>query len=73
MEALTNKYNQSRLNKKKWLESEKQIRDMSGEMFYCSHCEFQDGVYCKVNDPERTTNCYCAKAYNRLKRMKKGK
>ena len=66
---MTNKYNQQRLNKIKWLESEKQLRDMSGEMCWCAVCKFKRGVNCAVEEYERTKNCYCATAYNRMKRL----
>ena len=67
---MTNQYNQQRLNKIKWLESEKQLRDMSGEMPWCEVCNYRFGVDCDIDDPERTNKCLCSTAYNRMKRQK---
>lgn len=66
---------QKRLDKQKWLESEKQSMDMSGGMPYCSACELKTVFgYCNANQMEREMNCLCAKAYNRLQyNNKKGK
>lgn len=69
---------QKNLDKKKWLESEKQQRDMSGEMPYCVKCDFRfpseptnlhTKHYCKA-EARRSEKCLCAKAYNRLHKKK---
>lgn len=71
---MTNKELQKRLNKKKWLESEKVGEDMGGQMDYCSFCLEQDlNGYCGSIQDEIDENCLCAKAYLRSKRKEKVK
>lgn len=65
---MTNVYNQKRLDKIKWEESEKQLRDMSGEMEWCEVCKYRRGVECDCTQYEREKDTLCATAYNRMKR-----
>jgi len=70
---MTNKERQKSLDKKKWLESEKQGYDMAGLMDYCDFCDCADDVRCLDRDynyEQITANCKCAKAYNRMVRCK---
>jgi hypothetical protein len=72
---MTNKERQKALDKKKWLESEKRKKDVSGLMTYCGYCEEQgfnrdNLIPCNINQVERESNCTCAKAYNRMVRGK---
>lgn len=68
---------QKRLDKKKWLESEKQGYDMGGCMTYCEKCEYADHSHptekgkCYATQEERVTNSFCAKAYNLSKKKTK--
>lgn len=67
---------QNRLDQKKWIASEKNGNDLSGEMMQCHYCENQtpngfqsDGYYkhgCDATQEERETACLCAKAYNKM-------
>lgn len=69
---MTNKERQASLDKRKWLESEKSKVDLSGNMIYCSFCEYcSNGIRCKANQTERDAKCLCATAYNRFKRAVK--
>ena len=67
---MTNKERQKSLDKKKWLESEKHGKDLSGKMPYCKDCYnkwlFKSG--CAVTQEEREQKCLCATAYNRMYR-----
>lgn len=62
---------QKRLDKKKWLESEKQGFDMSGCMPYCAKCQYADHSHptengkCYATQEEKTHYSFCAKAYNK--------
>ena len=70
---MTNKERQKSLDRKKWLESEKQCEDMSGKMEYCDYCDSQSFYMydCEANPEEREENCLCAKAHNRMKRAQR--
>ena len=64
---MTNLQRQKWLDKKKWLESEKEDTDKSGEMNYCDYCLWQDdGLYCMADQEYIETGCLCAKAYNAM-------
>jgi hypothetical protein len=75
---MTNKEIQKRLDKKKWLASEKRGHDLSGVFIQCHCCEKQtargwqkDGLFkhgCSATQEERESQCLCAKAYNRMYR-----
>jgi hypothetical protein len=74
---------QKQLDEKKWIESEKQEFDMSGKMPWCSYCGMQgfdlcgDGkdkgipTICTSTQEERESQCFCATAYNRMKRSQR--
>ena len=65
---------QKTLDKKKWLESEKENTDKSGEMPYCNYCLWQDEwLYCMADQDYIETECLCAKAYNVMCRRKGAK
>ena len=70
---MTNQERQKSLDKKKWIESEKQGKDMTGNMDYCNHCYYQE--ICRdtqfIPQEEREEYCLCAKAYNRMKRTER--
>lgn len=68
---MTNKERQNSLDKKKWLLSEKVKIDCSGTMPYCSYCEFMSGGFkCNADQLTRELKCLCARAYNRMARVK---
>ena len=76
---MTNKERQKSLDKKKWLSSEKNGEDMSGQMPYCFECGMQGfdrwcashaTNICTASQQEREELCYCARAYNRMVRTK---
>ena len=70
---MTNVERQKALDKKKWLESEKEKIDKSGEMNYCDYCLWQDRwEYCCATQAEREAHCLCAKAYNAMYHRKAG-
>ena len=60
-------------DKKKWILSEKNCEDISGEMEYCDYCEFNGGIFnkCTLTQKERESKCLCATAYNRMIRARK--
>jgi hypothetical protein len=63
---MTNKERQAKLDKKKWLESEKECCDKTGEMPYCFYCLYQTPyLMCQATQEERENGCLCAKAYNK--------
>ena len=73
MGAISNKKLQEKLDKEKWLLSEKLGYDKAGGMDWCTHCEFTDyadnknGGVCTYLECKK--NLYpCAKAYNRMKK-----
>lgn len=66
---MKNTERQTALDKRKWIESEKEGCDMSGDMPYCEHCEEQTRFRsCVATQEERESVCLCAKAYNRMAR-----
>ena len=65
---MTNKERQNSLDKKKWLASEKNQYDQSGDMGYCCFCSYQDEFDCTATQEKRESRCLCAKAYNRMHR-----
>lgn len=70
---------QNKLNREKWLESEKQGFDMSGCMPYCKFCNMADHSHQTENGKsyashyERTINCICAKSKNIMNLKKRSK
>lgn len=63
---MTNVERQAKLDKDKWLLSEKEGFDRTGEMPYCFYCIYQDTyLNCKATQEERESSCLCAKAWNR--------
>lgn len=70
---MTNKERQKKLDKKKWLASEKNGEDLSGKMPYCEYCHnrylFEER--CGIDQTERYHTGACATAYNRMKRVVK--
>ena len=69
---MTNKERQQKLDKQKYLKSERIGVDMSGAMTYCCFCkEKKYPLNCDVAQEVRESKCLCAKAYNRMKRSKK--
>lgn len=76
---MTNEARQKSLDRQKWIESEQQGFDMSGCMLYCEKCDRADHSHatengkCYAAQQEREKNCLCAKAYNRLVRVKNEK
>lgn len=69
---MTNERRQLALDKKKWLESERQGKDMSGQMSYCNYCKSKvlsvDDCRC-ASESDRVQRCLCATAYNRMIRI----
>lgn len=64
---MTNLQRQKKLDKKKWLLSEKLGVDKSGDMDYCGYCLYQDIEFnCFATQLDREMNCLCAKAYNKM-------
>lgn len=70
---MKNNERQKSLDKKKWIESEKNDFDMSGFMPYCQVCKERDCIDggCIATQEEREGQCLCATAYNRMKRAEK--
>ena len=70
------KETQKRLDKKKWLESEKQGYDMSGCMTYCKDCEYADHSHstlngkCYATQQEKENNYICARQYEKITKRK---
>ena len=62
---------QASCDKKKYLESEKIGKDMSGSMDYCKVCtnKKQDST-CAIQHAERVRESACARAYKRLHKYK---
>lgn len=65
---MTNKERQKQLDEQKWYMSEAKGYDNSGEMDWCDHCLYQDGIYCSIPQETREQRCSCATAYNRMRR-----
>lgn len=66
---MTNIERQRSLDKKKYLESERQGMDLSGKMFYCNRCDYQYGNLCTVTQNFKDKVCPCATAFNRGQRV----
>lgn len=68
---MTNIERQKKLDKEKWLESEKNGYDMGGCMLHCQYCEYADHTHptmngkCYATQKQRQYQCLCATAYNR--------
>ena len=68
---MTNIERQKSLDKKKYLASQMYKRDLSGNMIYCAKCEYVNCTHtCRATQKERENGNLCAKAYNRLMRVK---
>ena len=72
---MTNIERQVSLDEKKYFESQKQGRDMSGNMDYCYCCKYlqvvdKDNYNCPVPQIDRELKCLCAKAFNKMKKKK---
>jgi hypothetical protein len=68
---MKNKERQKKLDEQKWLESEKEFCDKTGEMPYCFYCLYQTQyLVCQATQEERENGCICAKAYNKMVRNK---
>lgn len=63
---------QKSCDKKKYIESLKEGRDMSGAMPWCEYCfeHAQVDYTCDIEHAERVENSVCARAYNRSRRKK---
>lgn len=62
---------QKSCDKKKYLESLEEGRDMSGAMPWCDFCEHAQVDYtCDIGHAERVEKKICARAYNRRKNKK---
>jgi hypothetical protein len=60
------------LDEEKWLLSEQECCDKSGEMKHCFYCLYQNTyLMCQANQEERESGCLCAKAYNKWVRYAK--
>lgn len=75
---MTNKERQTKLDKTKWLVSEKFGIDTSGKMDYCLYCpyrfiDWKKENNCKAKHCEREKNNYCATAYNRMEKQARSK
>lgn len=61
---------QAQCDVKKWLESERAEKDMSGQMDFCEGCLHRVKGDCeykrKPYEKERSTRCLCAHNYRRL-------
>ena len=64
---------QKQLDQDKYLESLNKGQDMSGKMIYCTKCEYRTPLFndCKISHEERTSQCACAEAFNKIKPKKK--
>lgn len=54
-------------DKKKWAESEREGKDLSGFMFYCKSCEHANEG-CDKTQEEREEGLLCAKAFNKAQK-----
>ena len=69
---MTNIARQKSLDKKKYLTSQQYKQDLSGNMIYCTKCEYANCTHtCRATQKEREAGSLCAKAFNRLKRVSK--
>lgn len=66
--ATTNKVLQSRLDREKYIASEKANYDKSGNMYYCSKCDAQNNAICEATQEEREKQSLCAKAFKKWER-----
>lgn len=53
---------QLNLDFQKWIESEKALKDMSGDMPYCDSCEFSINKKCVASQMERLDGRLCSKS-----------
>ena len=69
------KKSQERLDKKKYLDSEKFGFDLSGHLAHCQVCPCMKDTHCLASHDERVEYSLCARAYNNLckKRTKENK
>ena len=59
-----NKTLQEQLDYRKWIESERAERDLSGSMDFCAGCKYAYGNKCTVTDASvRTMDELCAENY----------
>ena len=66
-EKTTNKTLQEQLDYRKWIESERAERDLSGSMDFCAGCKYAYGNKCTVTDASvRTRDELCAENYERI-------
>lgn len=69
---MTNVERQKSLDKKKYYTSQMYKQDLSGNMIYCSKCEYANCLHnCRATQKEREAGNLCAKAYNRMVRVNK--
>ena len=61
---------QARCDKKKYIDSENEGRDLSGSMPWCDVCVYQYGSTCGIDHEERVKNSLCGKAYNKMTKKK---
>lgn len=54
-------------DKRKWAESEREGKDLSGFMFYCKHCGHANEG-CDAAQKEREEGLLCAKAFNKAEK-----
>lgn len=68
---MDNKKRQKNLDKRKWLNSEKENRDLSGKMNYCMYCRHSgECANCLLSQDNREDWTVCATAYNRMIRRR---
>lgn len=68
---MDNAKRQIKLDENKWLQSEQEKCDKTGEMPYCFHCLYQTKyLMCQATQEERENGCFCAKAYNKMVRKR---
>lgn len=62
------KKSQERLDKKKYLDSEKIGFDVSGHLAHCQvcPCRMKGDCHCIASQEDRTKYCLCARAYDKL-------
>ena len=68
---MTNAQKQKWLDTRKWLRSEKEHYDLSGELDYCNFCKMKAGKLCTASQSNRVENQLCAKAHNLMYEEKK--
>lgn len=75
-ENMSYKRDQERLDKKKYLESEKAGFDLSGHLEHCQVCPCRDdNCHCLASQDDRVKDSLCGRAYAKLcdKHMKEKK